>query len=534
MITYVKKIKSATIFAVIVIFFLFVLQKGLGYVNNIDCLSRLNLNSMYLANLYFLWTNLDYIYLYFIPIILIASKISMNLGQPLKASKVNISALIFMAFSLFNLQNLSVYVTSYTQVESTNLLLFNSLNKYHPFLLYYSVFALIVVTNSLGNASTLGKNANYNIFNTHWVLIKSAFTLFTIYLGSWWAYQEGSWGGWWAWDPSESLGLIIMLISVASAHYNYLYARHKFFYSFLSVACSLILLSYFFLQLNFGVTSHNFGLKDESSFIPKILYLLGASIALSRFIRHINKVAKVKVKNDLTTSKLRYFIWLAISIIALSALPLTTDLLWKILSINFININVNYTLLSAASLCAILQWSNLSKVLLTTTYAILFLSYAPMFLFIIVLLAGNSAVSNFSKVHNILISGLLISLSEDSYALLNWFDLVSLDEENLTNINLTLGFLELINQPFLINSNSKTLVDSTYSIICDFSTPNSSALFFLLNSYSNLSQSFVSDNIRIPLVSSTSDVTSYILNLAFYIIILFFVKTTKEALIIRC
>jgi cytochrome c-type biogenesis protein CcmF len=34
-----------------------------------------------------------------------------------------------------------------------------------------------------------------------WTLVAWAFLTFGIVLGSWWAYYELGWGGWWFWDP---------------------------------------------------------------------------------------------------------------------------------------------------------------------------------------------------------------------------------------------------------------------------------------------------------------------------------------------
>jgi cytochrome c biogenesis factor len=44
--------------------------------------------------------------------------------------------------------------------------------------------------------------------------------IITLFMGSWWALQEGSWGGWWNWDPSEVFGLLFLLA--------YLYLIHNF------------------------------------------------------------------------------------------------------------------------------------------------------------------------------------------------------------------------------------------------------------------------------------------------------------------
>ena len=37
-----------------------------------------------------------------------------------------------------------------------------------------------------------------------WATAAWAFLTFGVALGSWWAYYELGWGGWWFWDPVEN------------------------------------------------------------------------------------------------------------------------------------------------------------------------------------------------------------------------------------------------------------------------------------------------------------------------------------------
>ena len=37
-------------------------------------------------------------------------------------------------------------------------------------------------------------------------------------LGSWWAYYELGWGGWWFWDPVENASLLPWLVGTALVH----------------------------------------------------------------------------------------------------------------------------------------------------------------------------------------------------------------------------------------------------------------------------------------------------------------------------
>ncbi len=51
-----------------------------------------------------------------------------------------------------------------------------------------------------------------------WTLVAWAFLTFGIGLGSWWAYTELGWGGWWFWDPVENASLMPWLVGTALIH----------------------------------------------------------------------------------------------------------------------------------------------------------------------------------------------------------------------------------------------------------------------------------------------------------------------------
>nr|CAH7713619.1 unnamed protein product [Callosobruchus chinensis] len=51
-----------------------------------------------------------------------------------------------------------------------------------------------------------------------WVLISWSLLTSGISLGSWWAYRELGWGGFWFWDPVENVSLMPWLIAVALTH----------------------------------------------------------------------------------------------------------------------------------------------------------------------------------------------------------------------------------------------------------------------------------------------------------------------------
>lgn len=53
-----------------------------------------------------------------------------------------------------------------------------------------------------------------------WILLAWSTLTLGIGLGSWWAYRELGWGGWWFWDPVENVSLLPWLTATALLHAN--------------------------------------------------------------------------------------------------------------------------------------------------------------------------------------------------------------------------------------------------------------------------------------------------------------------------
>jgi cytochrome c-type biogenesis protein CcmF len=51
-----------------------------------------------------------------------------------------------------------------------------------------------------------------------WTVIAWTFLTLGIGLGSWWAYYELGWGGWWFWDPVENASFMPWLVGTALIH----------------------------------------------------------------------------------------------------------------------------------------------------------------------------------------------------------------------------------------------------------------------------------------------------------------------------
>ena len=89
----------------------------------------------------------------------------------------------------------------------------------HPPMLYigYVGFA-VVFAIALAALSNTQYIEQWSAWARPWALAAWAFLTLGIALGSWWAYYELGWGGWWFWDPVENASLMPWLIGTALIH----------------------------------------------------------------------------------------------------------------------------------------------------------------------------------------------------------------------------------------------------------------------------------------------------------------------------
>lgn len=89
----------------------------------------------------------------------------------------------------------------------------------HPPLLYMGYVGFSVAfAFALGALLDRRLDANWARWSRRWTLIAWGFLSFGIMVGSWWAYYELGWGGWWFWDPTENASLMPWLAGTALLH----------------------------------------------------------------------------------------------------------------------------------------------------------------------------------------------------------------------------------------------------------------------------------------------------------------------------
>lgn len=90
---------------------------------------------------------------------------------------------------------------------------------FHPPLLYMGYVGFSVAFSFAIAALLIGRlDSAWARWTRPWTTVAWAFMTLGIALGSWWAYYELGWGGWWFWDPVENASLIPWLIGTALIH----------------------------------------------------------------------------------------------------------------------------------------------------------------------------------------------------------------------------------------------------------------------------------------------------------------------------
>jgi cytochrome c-type biogenesis protein CcmF len=119
-----------------------------------------------------------------------------------------------------------------------------------------------------------------------WTLLAWAFLTCGIAMGSWWAYYELGWGGYWFWDPVENASFMPWLLGTALLHSLAVTDKRGLFKSWtllLSVAAfSLSLLGTFLVRSGVLVSVHSFAADPlRGVFILVFLVLMiGGALAL--------------------------------------------------------------------------------------------------------------------------------------------------------------------------------------------------------------------------------------------------------------
>jgi cytochrome c-type biogenesis protein CcmF len=157
----------------------------------------------------------------------------------------------------------------------------------HPPLLYMGYVGL-VVPFAFAVAALIGGHldAAWTRWTRPWTTVAWVFLTAGITLGSWWAYNELGWGGWWFWDPVENASFMPWLVATALMHSLAVSEQRGAFKAWTVLLAifgfSLSLLGTFLVRSGVLVSVHAFATDPERGvFILAFLALVvGGALAL--------------------------------------------------------------------------------------------------------------------------------------------------------------------------------------------------------------------------------------------------------------
>lgn len=157
----------------------------------------------------------------------------------------------------------------------------------HPPMLYMGYVGFSVAF-AFAIAALLGGrlDAAWARWSRPWTIIAWAFLSVGIVLGSWWAYYELGWGGWWFWDPVENASFMPWLVGTALIHSLAVTEKRGVFKSWtvlLAIAAfTLSLLGTFLVRSGVLTSVHAFAADPERGvfILGFLLAVVGSSLTL--------------------------------------------------------------------------------------------------------------------------------------------------------------------------------------------------------------------------------------------------------------
>ncbi|MBK5968741.1 MULTISPECIES: heme lyase CcmF/NrfE family subunit [Thiorhodovibrio] len=215
---------------------------------------------------------------------------SKNLPLTMIARVISVQGMVTVGFLLFTLLTSNPFDRLFPvppEGRDLNPLLQDPGLAIHPPMLYMGYVGFSVAFAFAIAALIGGKlDAAWARWSRPWTTVAWVFLTIGIALGSWWAYYELGWGGWWFWDPVENASLMPWLIGTALLHSLAVTEKRAAFKSWTVLlaisAFSLSLLGTFLVRSGVLTSVHAFATDPtRGTFILLFLcVVIGGSLAL--------------------------------------------------------------------------------------------------------------------------------------------------------------------------------------------------------------------------------------------------------------
>jgi cytochrome c-type biogenesis protein CcmF len=214
-----------------------------------------------------------------------------NLPATLRTLSLSVQAWISVAFTLFILVTSNPFIRldpAPLEGQDLNPVLQDVGLAIHPPLLYLGYVGFSVCFSFAVAALIEGRiDAAWARWVRPWVLAAWAFLTAGIAMGSYWAYYELGWGGWWFWDPVENASFMPWLAGTALLHSALVMEKRealKIWTILLSILTfSLSLLGTFLVRSGVLTSVHAFASDPSRGIFILVILMLFIGGALSLF-----------------------------------------------------------------------------------------------------------------------------------------------------------------------------------------------------------------------------------------------------------
>jgi cytochrome c-type biogenesis protein CcmF len=257
----------------------------------------------------------------------------------------------FIGFTVFTSNPFGLIIPTPAEGLGLNPLLQDVGLALHPPLLYlgYIGFAacFVLAVAMLQHVRTDATLKDQASLLHPWIMYPWAALTLGIGLGSWWAYRELGWGGWWFWDPVENASFLPWLSATALFHSNAVMRRTGNFARWVLLLCLLTfilsMIGTFLVRSGILTSVHSFA-NDPARGLS-ILVMIAALSAYAlvcywRYSKHIPQVQSLAFQSVGTMILVNNMLLLLT--VAMILLAMLYPLLLEALGMGIISIGAEY------------------------------------------------------------------------------------------------------------------------------------------------------------------------------------------------
>ncbi|QDP73030.1 heme lyase CcmF/NrfE family subunit [Legionella israelensis] len=271
--------------------------------------------------------------------ILLANFCSFSLDIAIRIRVLVVLGWLSIGFLLFLLLTsnpfLRQFVTLNAQGRDLNPLLQDPGFLFHPPMLYMGYVGFSIAFAFAIAALWTGKiEASWAKWTRPWTLAAWCCLTAGITLGSWWAYRELGWGGWWFWDPVENASFMPWLTGTALIHSLAVTEQRQQFKAWtmlLAIAAfSLSLIGTFLVRSGVLTSVHAFAVDPQRGLfiLAFLLVVIGGSLLLftlrAQSLQTVEKPAFVSRESALLLNNV-FLVVMMLTILMGTVYPLVVD-----------------------------------------------------------------------------------------------------------------------------------------------------------------------------------------------------------------